>query len=126
MAMQNEASWVEDSFVAEADLRLYQYHGVKFGTADNQINLAGAGEAVGILQNKPNIREAALVVFFGIAKGLLDGTGAIAKGDSLTTDASGHFIKTAGDNQNMCALAMEACTASGDIATVLAVGPRRY
>lgn len=125
MAHEKTASWIEDSIKASADLSTYQYHAINIASA--AVALAGTGNAMGILQNKPISGEPADICFFGICMMLVDGSGAaIAEGDALGSDASGHGVKQATDNGVMVAIALEASTAAGDIITVLAVGPRRY
>lgn len=85
------------------------------GTAGN-IVLAGANALIlGVLQNNPKAGEAAAVGSLrGASYKVLAGA-AIAVGDPLQTDASGRFITGAGAAQKVCARALEAASAAGNL-----------
>lgn len=128
MSTEHLTQAIGESYKAEADYRLMQYHAVKPGAAEGGVLLAGAGEGFGILANKPNLGEAARVVHVGIAKAYVDGTagGGIGLGGALKADASGHLIITTTDNDKIVALALAASTAAGDIINVLVLPGLRY
>jgi len=57
------------SFVAGQDLRNYQYCAVKIDSSTGKLVLASAGDnALGILQDKPNLGEACGVMVYGVSK----------------------------------------------------------
>ena len=87
--MAYEIDTLDISLLAAADLSSYQYCFVKI-TADNTVNVAGAGEAaVGVLQNKPSVAgQAARVRVFGVSRVLADAVG-FAYGDKIGSGASG-------------------------------------
>jgi hypothetical protein len=74
---------------AAADLRTAQYKVVAI-TAAGQVNIQGTKGAIGfgILQNKPNINEAADVMCVGISK-LVTGTGNLAAAANYEQDTDG-------------------------------------
>ncbi len=127
MSTEHLQEAIGESYKAEADYRLMQYHAVKIGAAEGGVLLAGAHEGFGILVNKPNLNEAAKVIHFGVAKALVDGNaGAISLGSYLEADASGHLVATTTDNQNCVAKALAASTALGDIIPVIVLPGLRY
>lgn len=83
------AAFVDDLFLAGADLSGSQYLAVIHSTSvTNTVVLAGAGGLVlGILQNAPASGAVARVRLFGRTKWV--GSGSIARGAALASDASG-------------------------------------
>lgn len=77
------------SYVSESDLTSKQYYFVKKGTAANSIVVCtAAGEqSIGIVQNNPNVGEAASVMWDGLSKCVAGTT--IADGDLITPDSAG-------------------------------------
>jgi hypothetical protein len=76
------------NFKAAADLRALQYTFVKLDANGNVIACAAAGEkSIGVLQNKPNTGETAVVRPHGLSK--LVASAAVAANDFVTTDAAG-------------------------------------
>lgn len=102
------------TFVAEADLRSYQYHIVKVTSTANQVTVASSATGtIGVLQNAPNINEQALVRISGPSKCILDGTTDIAAGDGILSDSSGHGIQnTSTDKARIVGWALEPYTDS--------------
>ena len=94
--MSQENPLFSRSFKAEADLSTKQYHFVDFGTNPNEIDIAGAAAALGILSDKPELGWAANVVLLGTTK-LIAGT-TITKGDEITPDANGQAAVAATTN----------------------------
>jgi len=128
MATYREALVI--SFAAGADLRNYPFAPVRLDT-NGRVVLAGANErAIGILQNKPNIGEAASVMLYGISKAIA--SGAIAVGSPVVAAANGrvaaagtfHNHGAASDNpptgqQRVIGFALTGATAAGQVIEVL-------
>lgn len=70
-------------------------------TGAHQAGLAGAGgDAVGVLQNKPQrVGEAATVAIRGVS--LVVAGAVLAPGDKVSSDANGKAIKTTGTNLSL-------------------------
>jgi len=127
MALDSSYQCISLPFESEGDLSAKQYYGVKGGTAAHQVVIATAGACRGIVQNDPSTGEAADVALLGPCKAIVDGNaGAIAFGDPLTTDAAGKLVKDTTDNKQICAIALEASTADGDIIAAFALPGLRY
>lgn len=121
-----ELAIYDGSFTSSADLTTKQYFAVKLHTVADQIALAGAGDGVAILQNKPNTNQAGQVRHLGISRHVVDGSvTAIAIGDRLKSDAAGKGVKAATANDLTYATALEAATGSADEIAVLMTGPLR-
>lgn len=124
MTMTREISIYTESYETNGDESNKQYFAFKFGSAENQVVLAGAGEGVGILQNKPDkVGAAAEIRHQGISRNVVDGNATnIAIGDLITSDAAGKGVvaDTAGDLAY--GIALEVSTADGDIISVLMIG----
>ena len=87
------------TFLAAADLRLYQYHFVKLSTDGKHVAACGANErSCGILQNAPNTGEAAVVSLPG-GGGLLKINENVTVGKMLTSTsgALGEVADAAGE-----------------------------
>jgi hypothetical protein len=95
------------SQVAEVDLRLSRYCLVTQGTAANSVKLCGTTDTpIGVLQNEPNIGEAAQVCIDGTS--LVRANGAFSKGDKLASAASTGKVDTVSGTVNIIGVAMEA------------------
>jgi len=109
------------TFATAADLSSNQYHLGKFST--DKVALAGAGEAVrGVILNKPKSTgpQVALGVL-GVFPVMCDGSGtAIATGDPIKSDASGHGVKAATDKDKVAGYALQA-TAAAEVINVLVI-----
>lgn len=82
-------------FKADVDLDNYQYWLVTTASTADNIKLAtGASNPIplGVLQNDPAAGDSAAVRVLGTSKVWANGGTAIAYGDWLTTNASGHAI----------------------------------
>lgn len=96
--------------VANEDLTTHQYKAVVF--AEYGVELAAADEAsIGILQNAPDVDQAAGVMVDGVSK-IVAGA-AFQAGDDLMVGTSGKLIK-ATSGKPIVAKALETCTADGD------------
>lgn len=109
-----------ESYEAAADLRTRQFRIVKrTGEGDNGgiVNLSGAGEvSIGILQNKPNITQAASVAQGGSSRVVADGSGTpITAGDRLKAGANGVAVKSATDKDHVIGQAMNDCAIADQI-----------
>ena len=82
-----EKAVYDESFEASADLSGDQYKIVKLHTVAGQVALAGLGEGIGILQNKPALGEAAEVRLLGLSRVVVDGN--VDIGDRIKSTASG-------------------------------------
>ena len=118
MATQNPVNY---SFTAAADLSAKQFLGVKI-TAARTVNVAGANDAHGVLQNKPASGEFAAVCMGGLGKAVAGAT--VAAGDFLTTEATtSRVIAMSGTTlQNCIGIAVDAAV-DGDIFNYLAMPP---
>jgi len=108
------------SFIAGADLSAKQYFLVKLGTGVNDIVLASAAtdRIVGVLQEKPKTGQPAQVAMLGTSKVVAGGT--IAKGDCITSNASGQAIATTTAGNTVIGIALETAV-TGDIFEILLV-----
>lgn len=103
---------------ASADLTLLQFRFVIVSAAE-QVNVAGvAASAIGVLQNKPNINQAAEVVSAGVSN--VVASAAITAGDDLATAASGK-VATATAGQHVVGKAIQAAGADDDIIAALII-----
>ena len=117
-----EIAIYDESFEAAIDLTTKQYFGVKLHTVVGQVTLAGAGEAIGVLQNKPNVGESAQVRLFGLSRMVMAGVhGGPASAIVLTSDANGKGIA---DSIGDLALgrAVEPSTGADEVRTILLIG----
>lgn len=112
----------EKSWTSTNDLSLKQFYIVKVDPSnDNSVVLAAAGtdKIVGVLQNKPKATSAALVRFLGTTKVIAGGT--IARGDRVTSDASGKAITTITNKDVAVGVACQSAVA-GDILEIQILG----
>lgn len=107
-AYENVVSTMQ-AVTAAADLSAKQFFCVKV-TAENAVNLAGAGEAVdGVLQNKPTSGQEATVWGVGSTTKAVAGA-AVAAGADVTPDANGKLV-TAGTGDYILGRALFAASA---------------
>ena len=111
------------SFKAAADLRTNQYNFVKLDANGNVVLCSAAGEkAIGVLQNKPNTGETAVVRVLGLSK--LVASAAIAAGDFVATTAAGlgktalRLVQASGNASNVLGMALRAAAGAGVIIAV--------
>lgn len=118
-------NFTPETFVAGADLRTSQFLAVELSTSatDTVSACNNAGDVpVGILQNKPNSGEAALVAGRpgDIVPALSDGSGtSISRGDWVGTDGGGKMVKKSTDKDFAFGRALDPSTADGTIIRVL-------
>jgi len=105
------------TLIVAADFSAKQYYAVKVDNTGKAV-LAGAGEnAVGILQNKPELDKAATVMVLGESKAVYGGN--VTAGQNLTPDAAGKLV-TASGGDAVIGVALES-GAADEIHTVLLV-----
>ena len=100
------------SFIAGADLSGNKYHVVKFGTNDEEVILAGAGEGFGILMNSPKAGETAEVAMIGGGAQVHSGA-AFGRGVELASNASGKLVAAAAGNR-VIGLSIKAASAADE------------
>lgn len=115
------ASVHDESFKAENDLSSKQYYIVELSAADQVDVCDNSGDTpLGVLQNKPEASEAALVRLSGITQVVSDGSGtAISVGDYVGTDGNGKAIKKSTDKDKILGIALDASSADGTVIRVL-------
>lgn len=106
------------SFQAGADLRLFQYRAVRV-SAEGFVNVAsaitGTNTFLGVLQNAPNMNEAAEVTVAGVTKMVANGS--ITAGGLVTHSASG-YVTAATSGTPVIGRAL-ATSAANDVIPVL-------
>lgn len=107
------------SFTAEVSLATKQFYAVKLGSGtDDNVDLAGAGEAViGVVQNNPAITEQADVMLLGTTK-IVAGA-AITKGAYVKSDSAGKAVATTTDRDKSFGRALTTAGADGDIIEII-------
>lgn len=93
-----EIAIYDESFEANVDMTSDQYKIVKLHTVQGQVVLAGAGEGIGILQNKPEAGQGAQVRLFGLSRVKTKGSNG-EPGDRLASDADGFGVVAGGAGQ---------------------------
>lgn len=96
--MSQQAGVLDITFKASVDLRSYQYRAVGLEGVGTPLGVrlaalgtaAGTPRAIGILQNEPNVGEAAVVRILGTSKAVCSGT-AIQIGQKVMADAAGRI-----------------------------------
>lgn len=126
-----ERAVYDESFEANVDMSGDQYKIVKLHTIGGQVVLAGAGEGIGVLQNKPLAGQEAKVRIFGLTRVVLDGSGtSITPGDRIKSDASGLGVRSTLANdlplgQFIGAGTIANVSTAGIVGTMLMIGPLR-
>lgn len=127
--MAFEEDVMDVSLIAGADLFSstvnYQYHFVKL-SADNTVVVTAHADndtPIGVLQNKPSSGQIARVRVMGVSRMVVsaDGAGAVAYGDKIGTDATGHAVAKTLDTEKFLGVALDSASA-GELATVLITG----
>ncbi len=99
---------------AGEDMTAKKYYIVQLSaTGDIEAGQGATDLLVGVLQNKPNVNEAALYRFAGTTK--VVASAAIAVGALVTTTATGTAVTTVTDKNVVVGRALEAAAAAGDI-----------
>jgi len=121
--MSQQVGVLDITFKAATDSRTKQYYIMKpVGSATPyavQIATGVTDVTYGILQNKPNVGEAAVVRVLGTSK-LVSGT-PLTEGLQVTVDSSGRGYYTATDKDIVVGIVLEPSAATGDIIEVLVV-----
>ena len=107
------------SFVAGADLSDKQFYAVKMGANDGEVVLAGDGEGLGLLLNKPASGQDTSVMLLGMTKGISNG--ALARGVEVTASAAGK-LKAAGAKDVVLGITNTAATAADQIVELIMTG----
>jgi len=117
------SSKIDLSLKAAADLRTHQYKFVKLDASGNVVLCSAAGERTfGVLQNKPNTGETAVVRIFGLTKAVA--SAAIATPNPIATDASGlvkaasRLVAASGNASNVAGVAVRPSGAASEIMTI--------
>lgn len=115
--MATENALQTRSYPASGDLSASQYCFMKITGGQLAVASAGGGNAVGVLQNKPNAAgRAGSIGYSGTSKVLCGGT--FSAGDRITCDGSGKAVGLISGDASGCGTAMSD-GASGKIASVL-------
>jgi len=119
--MSQSVGILDKTFITATDLRLKQYFLVKM-SAKNTIALASAtsDEIIGVLQNKPNTGENAVVRLLGTTKVSCGTPVGVTFGSRVTSDANGQAIVCDTDHLSVIGIMLEgASTAVSDIQEML-------
>ena len=107
--------------LAAADLTASQYLLMNIDAAGKAALAGAAGRAVGVLQNNPNIDQAATLAIGGVSKVVAGAV--VAAGADLQSDASGRAIAFAAPGVGVVAwkvgIALEAAGAAGEVISML-------
>ena len=120
LAVREKAVY-DESFEANIDMSGDQYKIVKLHTVQGQVVLAGAGEGIGVLQNKPQAGQSAQVRLFGLSRVIMKGAGG-ESGDLYTSDADGFAVRALGANTLALGTATRADTIEEEVSTILMQG----
>ena len=124
--MATGGGWVwDDTFIANSDMKAYQYHTVATASAlINRITLGTGGSApvcIGVLQNNPSACRSATVRVRGVTKCWASIGTAITYGDFLKSGSNGHLENVGGSTG--WAIALEDLASGSAIIEVLWLGP---
>lgn len=123
LAVREKAVY-DESFEANIDMTSDQYKIVKLHTIQGQVVLAGAGEGIGVLQNKPEAGQSAQVRLFGLSRLILKGSNG-ESGDLYTSDADGFGVRASGANTLALGTITRADSIEEEVSTLLMTGPIR-
>ena len=115
--MANDQNLVTVTKTAENDLSAKQYYIVEL-SAENQVDVCDGATDLpyGVLQNDPDVGQAATVAIGGKTKVVSDGSGVnITVGSWLGTDGSGKAVVKSTDGDLVLGIAEQASTADGTI-----------
>ena len=116
-----EIAIYDESFEANVDMTDDQYKIVKLHTVQGQVVLAGAGEGIGVLQNKPEAGQSAQVRIFGLSRLKVKGSGG-ESGDKVLSDADGFGVNTGGAGSLNIGFLTRNDTIEEEVTTVLLIG----
>ncbi len=118
-----EIAVYDESFVAGEDLSSDQYKIVKLHTTAGQVVKAGAGEGIGILQNKPESGQEARVRLLGLSRLFVNANAPnLSPGDKVKSDANGFGVQSTTVNDLPIGTVMQFRTADGLVASVMLIG----
>ncbi len=119
-----EIAIYDETFEALSDLSAKQYFASGFAST-GQVGAGPTGQAIGIIQNKPEAQGAAVQIrHHGISRHVVDGSGTpIVIGSPITASAGKGVVATIGTIAY--ATALQPSTVDGDIIAVLMTGPFR-
>ncbi len=123
LAVREKAVY-DESFTANIDMSADQYKIVKLHTVAGQVVLAGAGEGIGVLQNKPEAGQEAQVRIFGLSRIVTKGSNA-ESGDRYTSDANGFGVVVGGANALSLGFATRLDSIEEEVSTILLTGKLR-
>ncbi len=113
----------DESFVAGEDLSGDQYKIVKLDTTAGQVVKAGAGEGIGILQNKPESGQRAQVRLLGLSRIFLNANAPnVTAGDKIKSDANGFGVQSTTVNDLPIGTIMQTATADGVVGSIMLIG----
>lgn len=124
LAVREKAIY-DESFEANVDMTGDQYKIVKLHTIQGQVVLAGAGEGIGVLQNKPEAGQSAQVRLLGLSRVIMKGSNGEA-GDFFGSDADGFAVGVSGANALAIGKATRSDTIEEEVSTILMTGPVRF
>ncbi len=108
---------------AGADFTAQQFLGVTLDANEQAVLPAAGAQIVGILQNKPDVGQAATIWGPGATSKVVAG-GAFDAGDDLSVDADGKFVE-ATSGQYIVGKAVTGAAAEEEIGTVFITQPGR-
>lgn len=115
----------DETFIAASDMRLKQGYFVNLtakDTVDVVASATAAGRTLGVLLNKPNIGQPALVRILGKAVVVSDGSGtAIAVGDLVGPSATGTAIKHMSSGNIVSGQSNDVSSAAGSMIEIFLV-----
>jgi hypothetical protein len=120
-----ELAIYDESFTANVDMTSDQYKIVKLHTVQGQVVLAGAGEGIGVLQNKPEAGQAAQVRLFGQSRIKTKGSSA-EPGDRLVSDATGFAVVAGGANALSLGHCLTTLSIEEEVSSILLTGLLRH
>ena len=113
--MSYDTQGLDLTLEASADLSTGQFRAVTVVAAGAELVAAADAAIVGVLQNNPDAAgKAASIQTHGASKAVAGGV--IARGDELSTDATGALVAGGG---NTVAIALQAASAADSIIAVL-------
>lgn len=116
-----EIAIYDESFEANVDMSGDQYKIVKLHTVAGQVVLAGAGEGIGVLQNKPEAGQSAQVRLFGLSRIITKGSAA-EPGNRYTSDADGFGVVAGGANALSLGSAFTTLSIEEEVGGILLTG----
>lgn len=114
--MATENALQTRSIPAGSDLSASQYCFMKITAGQLAVASAGSGDAVGVLQNKPDAANKAGNIAYGGTTKIVAG-GTFSSGDRITSDASGKAVSVQSGDETLATAIADG--SSGKITSVL-------